>query len=909
MKNGADIPSTAHRDPPTRRHGYQPLTRDWAEQSIPAQFRRQVARTPDRIALKTKLGSLTYRELDEFSNRIANEIIDRKRPGHRAICLLMEHDADAPAAILGVLKSGNFYVALDVGYPHARNALLIEDAEATLVLTNGRHLATAQSLVDDAEKVIDIDELKIGGLDGDPGVKLTPNDIAYLVYTSGSTGNPKGVIHTHRSALHSTMRQTNGWETCPDDRIGLFFTYNFGACPPNVFGALLTGASLHPFDVKKESPARLIEWLKEDQITFFHIVPTLFRHVVSTMRGVEEFPSLRLIRLAGETTYGSDVRLFQESFGDGCVLQAGMGSAEAGSVFQSYYERKTICPDGVVPPGYPVQDVDVLLVDDAGQEVEPGETGEIVVRSRYLFSGYWRNPEATAKVLVPDPDGGDAGTYFMRDLGMRLPDGRIMHLGRKDTQVKIRGHRVEIGEVERALLAVPGISEAAVIARDNEAGAKQLVAYVVKSDDASMPTSLLRSVLKEKLPSYVMPAAFVPVEELPLTSSGKVDRVDLSARPLPTVERDFLAPRDHLEVQVQSIWEEVLGTDGFGIRDDFFDLGGDSLQALKMALMVEEATGRSVNLANLPTELTIELLADAVEASERQDWQRPILEVQATGTAPPVYFCHGAIGSGGFFCRALAKNFGPDQPFFAIPPHGLDGGAFPQTIEAMAADRVRALREHQPDGPYRLGGFCWGGYVALEMARELQAQGAEVDALLLIDSDPQDIGAMRPVRRAIHRVGSLLSLSEATELSWFRECRRIARVWNHPNGAIGVVKYPFRRIYRKLFGGARAADARIAEQHLSDIPAGLARRSRFPIYHRIVQNYVPERYSGKVVVFQSSDVRKQQTADPSTGWRDITSDIEVHAIVGDHQTCVTKHVDDLAGKMRAYLGQAVGSPV
>jgi amino acid adenylation domain-containing protein len=906
MDAGTDLQPGTYRAQPFSQRAYVALTRDWAEHTVPHQFRRQVERSPEATALKTRYGSLTYEELDKYANRIANAILSRRAPGQEAVCLLLEHDSDVPAAILGVFKTGKFFVALDAGHPRERNGLLIKDAGASLLVTNDRHLALAESLVSDAAQIINIDELRTGALYHDPNIEVAPDDLAYLVYTSGSTGKPKGVIHTHRSSLHSTARQTNGWEICPDDRIGLFFNYNFGACPPNVFGALLTGASLYPFDVKKESPARLLEWLNEEEITFFHIVPTLFRHLVSTMSGAGEFPSLRLIRLAGETVYGSDVRLFQEHFGEDCILQVGMGSAETGAVFQGYFDRKSVCPEGVVPLGHPVEDMEVLLVDDAGQLVKPGDVGEIAVRSRYLFSGYWRRPELTSQVLLPDPGGGEACTYFMRDLGMRLPDGRITHLGRKDMQVKIRGHRVEIGEVELALRSVPGISEAAVVAKENDAGAKKLVAYVVRTDSASMPTSLLRSILKKTLPSYSMPAVFIDHEELPLTASGKVDRADLSARPLPSRKQESSAPRDHLEMQLQAVWEEVLGTKGFGIRDDFFDLGGDSLLALKMALMVEELTGRRVNLAGFPTELTIDLLADNLEASEQQSWQRPILEIQTAGTAPPMFFCHGAIGSGGFFCRSLAKNLGSEQPFLAIPPHGLDGGSFPQTVEAMAADRVQAVREYQPEGPYRLGGFCWGGFVALEMARQLKAQGAEVDALLLIDSDPRDVRVMRPLRRLIHHLGSWFSLSEGTELSWFRKCRRFVRVWNGPGGAYRIATYPIRWTTRKLFRDMGGPDTGSEEKNLSGLPAAMARRSRWPIYHQIVQSYLPERYPGKVVVFQSSDVRRNCSGDPAASWRYITADIETHAIAGDHKTCVTRHVDDLARKMSACLQSQSG---
>jgi len=901
MIGATDTASAPRRELPVRRREYQALTCEWAEQSIPQRFRQQEKRSPDKVALKAKKGPLTYRELNGLANRIANAILDRRPPGQEAVCLLLEHDADVPAAILGVLKTGKFYVALDVDHPHERNATLIEDAGANLVVTNGRHLGLARSLAGDETRVIDIDSLGADDLDYDPDIKVTPDDVACLVYTSGSTGKPKGVIHTHRSSLHSTLRQTNGWEICADDRIGLFFTYNFGACLPNVFSALLTGASLHPFDVKKEPPARLIEWLREEEITFFHIVPTLFRHLVSTMHGTGEFPALRVIRLAGETIYGCDVGLFQTHFGGGCILQVGMGSAESGAVFQSHFDAHSAYPDGVVPPGYPVEGMEVLLVDESGQLVDEGETGEIAVRSRYLFSGYWRRPDLTAQVLVPDPDGGDESIYFMRDLGARLADGRVIHLGRKDTQAKIRGHRVDMREVELALLSVPWISQAAVVARDAEASGKQLIAYVVKSTDASMPASLLRSILKKTLPSYAMPAAFVSLEALPLTASGKVDRHGLTARPLPETGRGFIPPRDHLETQLLDIWEQVLGAEGFGIRDDFFDLGGDSLVALRMALRVEELTSRRVNLANFPTELTIELLADTLEADEQENLRRPILEIQMTGAAPPLFFCHGSLESGGLYCRSLAKELGPNQPFLAIPPHGLDGGDFPQMIEAMAADRVRSLREYQPEGPYRLGGFCWGGFVALEMARQLKAQGAQVDPLLLIDTDPGDVRAMRPVRKLIRHLGSWLALSSATEMFWFRTCRRFVRVWRTPGGKYRIMTHPVRWSVGTLLGTARSAGPSESEQDRLSAPAGISRHSRWPIYHQVVQSYLPDLYTGKIVVFQSSDFRERNPEDPNAGWRHVAADVESHAIAGDHQTCVTRHVDDVARKMGAYL--------
>ena len=886
---------------------FRSLTNDWVEHSIPDRFLRQVAASPDHVALETQRIALTYRELNLFSNRIANEILQRSQSEQEAVCLLLEHAACVPAAILAILKSGKFYVALDSHYPRDRNTYLFKDSGANLIVTNNQNLSLAKSLVDADSQLINIDDLRSGYLDHEPDVSVGPDSIAYLVYTSGSTGEPKGVIHTHRSTLHSVLRQVNGWQLCPTDRVGLFFTYNFGPATINTLAALLTGASLHPFDVKKEHPARLPEWLDNEEITFFHTVPTFFRHLASSISDSENFPKLRLIRLAGEAIYGNDVRLFQKKFANDCVLQVGMGSSETGVVLQSYYGKHSACADGVVPPGYPAEDMHVLLLDGSGRSVGFGETGEIAVRSRYMFAGYWRKPDLTAKVLLAEPGNESERTYMMRDLGTRLPDGRYKHLGRKDAQIKIRGHRVEIGEIELALREISGVEDAAVVVKETDPGNNQLIAYVVRHDSATVPISSLRSLIKERVPEFMVPAAFVPVESLPSTVSGKVDRAELSSRQLQPQTHDSQTPRDFIEAQLLVVWEELLGFKGFGVRDDFFDLGGDSMLAMNLTLRIEQLYGREVNLANFPKDVTIEVLADTLEASERENLQRPILEIQASGTATPLYFVHGDWLSGGVFCRNLARHLGPDQPFYAIPPHGLDGGSVPPTTEAMAADRVIALREFQPHGPYRLGGFCWGGLIALEMARLLEAQGEKVEALLLIDSDPKNI-RLRPVRRFIRQLRSWLAFSEDTELRYFAACWSFAQQWSKAGGVVAKNRLLIAKLLRlnRVFAALLRSDKSSGPIHdevgLMDGPAvPEQRRARWATYHAIHQNTVPEPYSGRVVLFRSSRLSERYPDDPLANWRDIASNIETCAIDGDHLSCVTRHVHDVARKMAAYL--------
>lgn len=888
---------------------YRPLTREWVEHSIPDRFMTQTARSPDYPAVKTREGVLTYEDLNRAANRVANAI-PALMPGERKpVSFLLHHDANVPAAILGILKSGNFYFALDPNNPIERNKYLLEDSGAELIVTDNRNLSLAESLLADHRQLLNIDDLKRAGHDDDPDINVGPDHIAYLVYTSGSTGKPKGVVQTHRSVLHKTMRHINGCQLCSSDRVALLFSYNFGASASNLFSTLLTGASLRPFDIKANTTASLIDWLIEEEITFFHTVPTFFRHLVMAMTGEEKLPQLRLIRLAGETIYGNDVKLFQEYLGRDCILQVGMGSTETGTILQSFYSQDSDYPDGVISPGFPTEDMEVSVLTEAGDLAEVDEVGEITVRSRYMFSGYWNRPELSAKVREPAPEGSGYWRYRTRDLGCRLRDGRIMHLGRKDAQVKIRGHRVEMGEIELALLKVPGVSAAAIVATETDVGSKKLVAYLVRNSDASMPSDALRARLRESLPDYMIPGAFIDVAALPLTAGGKIDRANLSARPLPALDREITAPRDHIETQLLAIWEETLRVDGFGIRDDFFDLGGDSLLAMKMVLRIEEVFGQVISLANFSSEITIELLANAVASGETENLQKPILEIKGTGSAPPLFFMHGDYIGGGAYCRNLARHLDPDQPFYAIPPHGLDGRTIPDTIEEMAADRVAAIRAFQPDGPYRLGGFCWGGTIALEMAQQLKAQGADVEALVLIDNDPRNLG-LRPLRRLIRRVASRFSLGADTELSWFTKCRRVAEGWRSAgNGAVAKSKYllakaaSIDRVLATLFPDRKTANNDDGAKAIDGTDISEDRFSRWPTYHEIHQSYVAEPYDGHVVLFCSSRLQDRYPNDLKAGWRAISAHVETHAIDGDHWTCVTKYAEDVARKMNAYLSR------
>jgi acyl-coenzyme A synthetase/AMP-(fatty) acid ligase/acyl carrier protein len=370
-----------------------------------------------------------------------------------------------------------------------------------------------------------------------------------------------------------------------------------GSGASDIFSALLNGASLYPIDVQEEGIAHLAGWLIREGITIYHSVATLFRQFVGTLTGAEAFPSLRLIRLQGEPVQWSDVALFQKQFGPGCIFVNSYAITETSLIAQYFIDKDTPIDEGRLPVGLPQEDLEPLLLDEDGQEVPPGDAGEIGVRSRYLASGYWRNPDLTRARFLPDPQDSDSRLYLSGDLGRLLPNGLLLHLGRKDFQVKIRGHRIEPGEIEAALLDLGLVQDAVVVAREEEPGENRLIAYVVparRGDEAApLTVSAVRRGLASRLPEAMIPAAFVLMETLPRTVTGKVDRRALpapsSARP--TLDTPFAAPRTPIEEIVAGIWNEVLGLQPVGIYDPFLELGGDSLRAGQVVSRTLQAFG------------------------------------------------------------------------------------------------------------------------------------------------------------------------------------------------------------------------------------------------------------------------------------------------------------------------------
>jgi acyl-coenzyme A synthetase/AMP-(fatty) acid ligase/acyl carrier protein len=376
----------------------------------------------------------------------------------------------------------------------------------------------------------------------------------------------------------------------------------------------LNGATLYPLDVKSEGLTGLLNLLIEDEITVYHSVTTLFRYLANTLTGVEKFPKLRLIILGGEPVLRREVTLYEKYFSSDCLLSTGLGSTETGTARVFLIDKKTEVNSNMMPPlGYEVEDKDILLLDDAGAEVDLGDIGEIAVKSRYLALGYWQNPTLTQAAFVPEPAGGSERIYRTGDLGRMLPDGCLVHLGRKDFQVKIRGYRIELAEIEMALIDTGTLKEAIVLAREDSFGEKRLIAYVVPNQ-AAPSIQELYSFLIERLPDYMLPSTFVFLDTLPLTPGGKVDRRALPApdKTRPDLKTTFVAPSTPVEKRLAGIWAEVLNKEPVGIHDNFFELGGNSLLATQVISRISDALSVALPRRSLFETPTLAGLADQI---------------------------------------------------------------------------------------------------------------------------------------------------------------------------------------------------------------------------------------------------------------------------------------------------------
>ena len=868
--------------------GFVPFERTAIEQSIPRRFARQVAAGPDRLAVKFRSASLTYAELDRRANQVARAILARgTRP--EPVAVVVDQGLSLMPAILGILKAGRIYVPLEAGLGRERLRHMLRDScAASAVVT-----ASAMSLVRDVAApdlaLFDIDALPPGHSSEAPEIEIAAAAPAYIYYTTGSTGEPKGVVDSHRNVLHNVMRYTNGLGIGPNDRLTLLQSPSFSGAVSSMFGALLNGATSLPFDVREASSGDLADYVDHEGITIYHSVPTIFR---TFLRGDRMFSGVRVVRLEGDRSARLDVELFRRHFSPGCVLANGLGATETGIVRRFLLGRETPLEGEIVPIGYPVQDMEVVVVDEDGEPAAPGEVGEISVRSEYLALGYWNRPDLTERAF--ETDAGGRRAYRTGDLGRLRADGCLEHLGRKDSRTKIRGVTVSLAEVEATLAGLPFIREAAVIAGTDAHDERRLLAYYVPAAGSEPSVSELRRHLAERLPPQMIPSRYGRLDALPLNQNLKVDRNALPAptRARPALDQMYAPPEDPTQQELVRIWQELLEVEPIGIRDDFFDLGGDSLLATAMLAAIDEAVGVEASPSVLLSGTTVEHVAASLAHPAKA--AAAVAPVQTGGSNAPLYFLHGDYLGGGLYCRKIARALGPEQPVFALTPCGLDGETAPLTIEEMATRHLRALRRHQARGPYRLAGTCNGGLIALEMARRLAEEGETVEPLLVIRTSAQN-ARFSGARRLIERGGRLLGVGGAPQRDLVRRWRWFVRAWSAAtlSGRVSLVAAKLLRLVRR-------PEDEAGRQGPEPAAAPDDRDSLIATFMDAADDYVPLPYPGKVVLFWPAE-EPEPAADALRWWRRISPHAEVETIPGDHLTSITVHGQVLARRLAERL--------
>jgi len=716
---------------------------------------------------------------------------------------------------------------------------------------------------------VDLDAAPDPPAGADP-VPVAADAPACILFTSGSTGAPKGVLQSHGMVATGALAAAAELGYDERDRCLVTGSTTFGGGLANIHQALLAGAAVVHFPIETEGFAGIADALVDHGVTVYHSVPSIFRRFLASAGPEARFPGVRLVRLSGDAVLRRDFDLWKTHFPNASRLRVNLALTEAGTVCSNLVPRDAVLPEGAISVGLPRPGVEIEIRDDEGRPLPAGEVGEIVVRRAWLAEGYWRDPERTVERFPPHPRGGRA--YRTGDLGRIAPDGAVEHVGRKDFQVKIRGVRVHLGEVEAALASVPGAADVAAAVFPDDAGEKTLVGFF-EGDRGGIPApERIREILRRRLPPAFVPRAFAVLAELPRTRSGKVDRRALRPPSGPAETREGTAPADEIESALLEIWRLLLPGPVAGTRDDFFELGGHSLIAAEMLAAIERRFGRRLPLPILLDAPTIESLARVLRAPDRAaPPSTGLVALRETGANLP-FFCVPGGNGPGFNFRTIARLLGEEQPFYAFHVLTETGEAMPESIEAWADRFLAELRRVQPGGPYRLGGHSFGGTVAWEMAKRLAAEGETVEILVLLDTfAPGYPPAAPPVRRA-------------------------AGLWSR---------------FRRLSWKERVAAAR----------RKILRRLRPAALGRALRAYAPPALPIPILLFRARNqaVRAGRLHDdPDNGWRAIAgANLRTHVVPGTHDTLIEGEGAAeiarvlgpvLAGTARALTGTATGGP-
>jgi amino acid adenylation domain-containing protein len=593
---------------------YVKFNKEDIEQSIPKRFEKQVAKFPNNIAIKDNDKELTYNSLNNLANRIAHTILYKCGDTSEPVILLFHQGIELILSIIGTLKANKFYVPIDPTYPHRIIELYFKDVSACLIITETNCLPILNRFEIRKENIMNIDEFFSENSIDNANLNIQPDDYAYIYYTSGSTGRPKGVIDNHRNVLHNIMRYTNSLYINSMDRLTLLQSTSFSGAVSSMFCALLNGATIYPFSLQKKGMSSLANLLIRENLTIYHSVPIIFDNLLKVNK---KFHSIRVVRLEGDKATKKHIDLFQKHFRHECILVNGLGATETGISRQYFIHPDTNIKGNIIPIGYETEDIEIRIVNELKKEAPNGEIGEIVVRSKYLAKGYWRRPELTKSAFNVVGDDGITRDYITGDLGRFRNDGCLEYLGRKDHQAKARGHYIEIEAIEDAIYSHPSVTDTVVKVVEDENSYSRIVAYIVPKNEEHFQISTIRKKILNSLPTYMLPSKYVILNSLPITQNGKIDysALQIPGKNRANHEKPFVAARTTIEYDLTKIWKKILEIDEIGIHDNFFEVGGDSLQAAMLLDAIRDNYKVQISIRTIFERPTIAELTSIVEGS------------------------------------------------------------------------------------------------------------------------------------------------------------------------------------------------------------------------------------------------------------------------------------------------------
>jgi amino acid adenylation domain-containing protein len=853
-----------------------PIATDWSsnetfadnsnEKSLSCLFEASVKKYPEKIALMFNEQNLSYTDLWEKSNKLAGVLISKDVKTGDIIALALDRSPEMVISLLAILKTGAAYVPLDPEYPKDRIDFMLEDSSAKILLTSKKYQhqfhSTHELLIEDAIEQMD-------GYSRDlPEVDVNGADLAYILYTSGSTGKPKGVQIRHYSLVNFLLSMQKEPGMIAEDKLLAVTTISFDIAGLELYLPLITGAQLILTDSMTAKDGRLLlDIVKEKNVTFMQATPYTWRMMIEA--GWTGYLPLKI--LCGGEALPKD--LAEKLIPRTTTLWNVYGPTET----TIYSTVKLINDKEDITIGKPIANTLVYILDSALNKTNDGEIGEIYIAGDGVAKGYLNRDELTAERFIYDPFQNKAGENMYRtgDLGRFTQNGEIQCLGRIDHQVKVRGYRIELEEIEQALLKLTGVKEAVIIAREDNPGDPRLVGYVVeenlKKEEFKSKTDRWQQSLSAILPEYMVPDDFVLMQAIPITPNGKIDRKSLPKPEYNVIARhgDYIGPRTDVEKQVAEIWEELMGLEKISIFDNFFELGGRSLVAVQIMARIEKETGKRFPLATLFEHATIEKLSLRLNVDAKSITWDSLVPIKPKGSKMPLYIVHGA-GLNVLLFNALAMNMDDEQPVYGLQAKGLNGVDEPlDVMEDIAANYISEILVQNPNGPYALAGYSLGGTIAYEMANQLMDMGKEVKVLAVFDTYAKQTDIYDPfVKRIVNRVWLFFMKLLYSFVLFFKDPKRTIEYKSL------IIKRGIIRTFWKIKSKDQKQEGFFAYDNEIDEASAKAKRN----YYQKPLNITVDLFRAKKKTFYMADFAY-------LGWREFAlKGVNVHDIPGEHNT-------------------------